>query len=529
MFTGNSIWNQEISAGLEKREFNGRVYDYYGDVPDNLFLALKRTAEKNAEKNGIYDNLEIKHTYEQYLHDVLVFANYLYTEQGIRRGNHLALMMYNSYEFCVAFFACIRLGAVVIPLPSKYHKDEVLSLCEKSDLHGVICDAHFTEWFDQLKENGRIIIEASSDSYGFAFAGNQELSNEVETATPDDRAVIMFTSGTTSKSKGVVIRHYNIMHAVAVYQRVLDLSEDDKTIIPVPIYHVTGLVALLGLFVYTGGTIYIHKFFDAKRVLETSVRRKITFLHASPTVFSLLLQEKNNFPEIPTLKKFGCGSSNMPKQKLCALHEWLPQMQFRTIYGLTETTSPGTVFPTDAATHPYIGSSGIPVPGLTVKVIGENGNELPCGYSGEILLYGTVVVDEYYKMETEFLKDGWLNTGDIGYVNEDGFLFIVDRKKDMINRGGEKICSYDVENELYKIDGILDAAVVGIPHEIYGEVAAAAVKKKEGSLLDEAAVKELLKPHLAKYKIPEKILFVDEIPLTPNSKIDKNSIRKLFL
>ena len=204
--------------------------------------------------------------------------------------------------------------------------------------------------------------------------------------------------------------------------------------------------------------------------------KDVTFFHASPTVFSLLLQESKAYPSLPALRCFACGSSNMPKEKLQKLHQWLPQMLFHTVYGLTETASPATIFPTDAATHPYIGSSGIPVPGLRLKIITPEGSEAVANESGEIWVSGTVVLDHYYHQESDLLKAGWLDTGDIGYVNEDGYLFIVDRKKDMINRGGEKICSYDVENELYKIDGISEAAVVGIPDEVYGEVAATAVR-----------------------------------------------------
>lgn len=528
MLIGKNMWDENIVSGLTEKTFHQRTYDVYQDVPDNLFASLERTAASHGSKTGIYDDTENGRTYAEFLTDCLAFANYLYEEKGMRKHAHVALMMYNCYEFCVAFYACNRLGVVAVPLPTKYRKDEILSLCEKSDLDGIICDIHFRDWFDSFAQNQIPVISTSENGYGFSFAGSKLLPPEVPSGGAEDTAILMFTSGTTAKCKGVVIQNYSAMHAVTVYRKILQVTDKDTTIIPVPIYYVTGLLALLGLFVDSGGTIYLHKFFDAKRILTTMQEKNVTFFHASPTVFSLLLQESEAYPSLPDLRCFACGSSNMPKEKLQKLHQWLPQMVFHTVYGLTETASPATVFPTDAATHPYIGSSGIPVPGLRLKIINPEGKEASANESGEIWVAGTVVLDHYYHQESTLIQDGWLDTGDIGYINEDGYLFIVDRKKDMINRGGEKICSYDVENELYKIDGISEAAVVGIPDDVYGEVAAAAVKKKESSTLTESDIKEILSHQLAKYKIPVKILFLDDIPLTRNFKVDKQAIRKLF-
>ena len=318
------------------------------------------------------------------------------------------------------------------------------------------------------------------------------------------------------------------MNAVTTYQKILNITSDDVSVIPIPIYHVTGMVALLGLFVHCGGTLYLHKIFNARRVLQCVKDHNVTFLHASPTVFSMLLEEKDSFPSLPTLKQFACGSSNMPKEKLAAIHNWLPHSDFHTVYGLTETTSPATIFPGDASTSPYIGSSGLPVPGTVFEIRDDNGHLVKDGEIGEIWIYGNVVLTSYYKLETPSLKDGWLGTGDLGYFNKEGYLFVVDRKKDMINRGGEKICSFDVENEIYKLEGVNEAAVVGIPDEVYGEVAAALVKLDPESNLDEKKIQELLRKKIAKYKIPKRILIADEIPLTPNGKVNKRAIRKMF-
>ena len=183
-----------------------------------------------------------------------------------------------------------------------------------------------------------------------------------------DDAIIMFTSGTTSQSKGVVIKNYNIMNAVATYQKILNITADDISVIPIPIYHVTGMVALLGLFIHCGGTLYLHKIFNARRVLQCVKEHNITFLHASPTVFSMLLEEKR-FISISSDAETVCIAEAVTcrKKKLTAIHNWLPHSVFHTVYGLTETTSPATIFPGDASTSPYIGSSGFPFPELFLK------------------------------------------------------------------------------------------------------------------------------------------------------------------
>lgn len=527
MISGIDAWKDLINFQLEPLESNPNILSY-SNLSNTLYEALCNTAQNFPDKTAIIDNYDRPCTYSELLAKTDTFASYLNQELNIKKGSHVALMMYNCLEFCVSFLALLKVGAVTVPLPSKYKKQEVASLIQKADIDCIICDQDFYDWFDEFESCGirRIACSDIETGYGLAaFYSDHDIST---CSDPMADAIIMFTSGTTSQSKGVVIKNYNIINAVITYQKTLNITVNDISVIPIPIYHVTGMVALLGLFVYCGGTLYLHKIFNAKRVLQCVKDQHVTFIHASPTVFSMLLEEKDAFPELPTLKQFACGSSNMPKEKLTAIHNWLPHTVFHTVYGLTETTSPATIFPGDASTSPYIGSSGLPVPGTCFEIRDDDGNPVKDGEIGEIWVYGNVVLTSYYKVETPSLKDGWLGTGDLGYFNKEGYLFVVDRKKDMINRGGEKICSFDVENEIYKLDGVSEAAVVGIPDEIYGEVAAALVKLEPGSNLNEAEIQALLRKKIAKYKIPKRILFTDEIPLTPNGKVNKRAIRKMF-
>ena len=533
MYKGEDLWKKPEIQVVKKTLSNGKVITTYPDLPKNIYSSFRATAERHMEKVAVVDDEGRQYSYKKMMEMTDDFSSWLIHEFGVTRRKHVALMLYNSIEFCTTFLSLNRIGAVVVPLPTKFKMEEVHALVEKSDVEFIICDEKFEDYFEKYQQNLNIcVVPDGKEKYGLeTFTSTKDLSaiEELEEkATDVDLALMLFTSGTTSMSKGVTIRNYNIMHAVESYHKVLGITEEDKAIIPVPIYLVTGLVAVFGLMIHIGGTVCLNRFFDAKRVLEDINKYGITFFHASPTVFTLILKERKHYPELPMLRMFACGSCNMPPEKIKMLHEWLPKSEFRTIYGLTETTSPGTVFPTDASSSPYIGSSGIPIPGSAYKIVDEEGNEVKDGEQGEILVKGSNITENYYKSKRVALEDEWLHTGDIGWFNTEGYLYIADRKKDMINRGGEKICSYDVENKLLEMNGVEDAAVVGIPDELYGEVPAALIKLKKGTVIEEAEIKAFLKSQMASYKVPQKILFTEDIPLTENMKINKRKVRKMF-
>ena len=472
MYKGEDLWKKPEIQVVKKTLSNGKVITTYPDLPKNIYSSFRATAERHMEKVAVVDDEGRQYSYKKMMEMTDDFSSWLIHEFGVTRRKHVALMLYNSIEFCTTFLSLNRIGAVVVPLPTKFKMEEVHALVEKSDVEFIICDEKFEDYFEKYQQNLNIcVVPDGKEKYGLeTFTSTKDLSaiEEIEEkATDVDLALMLFTSGTTSMSKGVTIRNYNIMHAVESYHKVLGITEEDKAIIPVPIYLVTGLVAVFGLMIHIGGTVCLNRFFDAKRVLEDINKYGITFFHASPTVFTLILKERKHYPELPMLRMFACGSCNMPPEKIKMLHEWLPKSEFRTIYGLTETTSPGTVFPTDASSSPYIGSSGIPIPGSAYKIVDEEGNEVKDGEQGEILVKGSNITENYYKSKRVALEDEWLHTGDIGWFNTEGYLYIADRKKDMINRGGEKICSYDVENKLLEMNGVEDAAVVGIPDELY--------------------------------------------------------------
>jgi fatty-acyl-CoA synthase/long-chain acyl-CoA synthetase len=524
-----SSWPEKVFEGMEDRFIGSKTVYTYKNMPSSLYQALRSTVKNYPDKVALVDDDESSYTYRDYLRMVDELADYLYEILDVRKGSHVGVILGNGIEFCVTYLAVVKLGAVFVSLPGKCKKPEILSLAEKAQITHLICERKYYDWFESRTELRRLVCDCDQRKYGYESRlqkfnpkKHAECSGSLE-----DPVILMFTSGTTSLSKGVLLKNYNVMHSVEVYIRTLKLNSEDRTLIATPMYHITGLICILAVFLTTGGTVCMQKKVEAERILSCCIKYRLTFYHASPTVFALLLEKREKYPNVPDLKSFACGSGNMAPEKIRKLYEWMPQAKFHTVYGMTETSGAGTIFPGGAAESPYIGSSGIPMPNLKIKILDENEKEQTTGKIGEVCLKGTFVLEEYYEKNVDsFTKDGWLKTGDLGYLNEAGYLYIVDRKKDMINRGGEKICSYDVENEIHRLQGISDVAVVAVEDEKYMEVPAAMVKINDGCVWNAEMLKDILKNRMARYKIPVYYKFVDEIPTTQNGKIDKKKIKE---
>lgn len=518
-------WRQDFLKNMSDISIGNRTIFTYNNLEDNIYLSLVKVSKKFANKVAIIDDNEIEYTYTQLLEMVDDFASFLVTK-GITKATHVGILLPTSIEYCITFFALIKIGAIVVLLPTKYKETEIQSLLIQAEVTNLIISERYISYFNHITIN-KIWVNCETKANGLSHYCTTDQVH-FEKANKNNDCVIIFTSGTTSTSKGVVIKNYNVMHAVETYKRLLNIGEDDKLILPIPIYLITGLVAILGLSVHCGATVKLNRKFNADKVLNDIEKYNISFMHASPAVFLLLLKEKHKMHDLSSLKTIACGAGNMPKAKIEELHNWIPCAQFRTIYGLTETTSPATIFPTNAYKHKYVGSVGLPIPGTKFLIQDEKGNHLGANERGEILIKGSVVLDRYYKRDDLNLKNDWLRTGDIGFFNEDGFLFITDRKKDIINRGGEKICSIDVENAIYDIKGIIEVAVIGIANDLYGEEVIAIVEKENKASITEDSIKKYLSTRLAKYEIPKTIVFVDSISKSANGKINKKYLKEKY-
>ncbi|NLJ70827.1 MAG: long-chain fatty acid--CoA ligase [Clostridiaceae bacterium] len=340
----------------------------------------------------------------------------------------------------------------------------------------------------------------------------------------------MFTSGTTGKNKRVPLKNYNVVQAILAYENALDLSPADSTIIATPIYYVTGLIALFGLFLKVGGEVYLRKRFHVEEIIQLILEKNITLIHGSPVVFNLILGQRPNTPAMDSLRYFLCGSGPMSVEKINEINQWLPNVEFRTVYGLTETSSPLTIMNEAVAGSKHKGSSGRPVATADVRIVGDDGTDLGTEEIGNVEVRGATVIRSYYLDEyPELFSEGsWLKTGDIGYVSNEGYLYVLDRKKDMINVGGEKVAGSSVEDQIYGLGIADEVAVVAVADELFGEIVGAMIVYKENQEVSAEKLQQLLSSRIPKYQIPKVILQVSEIPKNENMKLDKVKVRQLL-
>jgi len=287
MINGSEQWNEYMPYEIITETLeSGRQIETFPGIPANLYDAVCRRAERMPEKTAVSDSFGHSFSYRQLKEETDRFAAVLYERYHVRKGSHIAMMMYSSCEFAVAFLAAVRLGAVAVMLPTKYRKKEICALSDRADLTHVICDTDYRSYFEKYQNSGIAFLFYHSSKAGYAFAEETDGMPaagpaHVPPADPEDVCVMMFTSGTTTLSKGVMIENYSFMHAVAAYQQIFEVTPSDSTVIPVPIYMITGLAALFGMMLYAGGTVYLQQFFRAGEVLACVRDRGVTFLHAA--------------------------------------------------------------------------------------------------------------------------------------------------------------------------------------------------------------------------------------------------------
>ncbi|HZB92249.1 MAG TPA: fatty acid--CoA ligase family protein, partial [Stellaceae bacterium] len=346
---------------------------------------------------------------------------------------------------------------------------------------------------------------------------------------PDDDATILYTSGTTGKPKGAMLSHLNIVHSAIHFTRCMGLGPGDRALLAVPAAHVTGAVAILLTTLFCGGTTVMLRSFKARSFLELAARERINFTCMVPAMYILCLMD-------PEFERFDLGAwrigsfggSPMPRAAIESLARKLPRLLLSNAYGATETTSPTTMMPL-GETAAHRDSVGQVVPCGEVRVVDEAGREVPPGTPGELWIRGPMVVKGYWgkpEANAASFTEGFWHSGDIGSIDADGFVRVFDRVKDMINRGGYKIFSAEVENVLAYHPGVAECAVVGRPDPVLGErVCAFVLPKDEGITADE--IRRFCAERVADYKVPELVTLVEEpLPRNANGKVQKALLRE---
>jgi len=460
------------------------------------------------------------------------------SELGVGRGDRVALLLPNCIEFCTAYFAALRLGAIVVPLNNRLSPKEFTYIVNDASPRTLILGYQFWDTYLQfentLQSKPDLIYAGDVRKQGALFF--EDLLNSATGSEPppirfnaDEPACIMYTSGTTGLPKGAVMSHRNIFTNARNAGAHMGYREKDITLIVVPLFHVTGLNTQLVAFFYTGGTTVIMRAYETTAMIELLAKYRVTTMITVPTVYKLmLLNPRLEEADLSAVRDFSYGGAPMDPETISSLKTKLGVDLFNA-YGLTETSSLTTCMP-PCDTSRKGASVGLPVSGVQLRVIDPLENDLPCGSIGELLVKGPNVVRSYWnkpEATATDLADGWLHTGDFAQIDDEGFVYIEDRKKDMINRGGENVYSIEVEGAILAHPDVLEAAVVPRSHSIFGEVAHAFVVPVPGENPTELEIIQKCRELIADYKVPASISFVKELPRNPGGKVIKGRLREM--
>jgi acyl-CoA synthetase (AMP-forming)/AMP-acid ligase II len=448
-------------------------------------------------------------------------------------GDRVALLLGNRAEFAFALFGAMRAGAAIVPLNTREQMPEIAFNVQDSGAKVLFFEGSLAE---RIPDATAVPTLTHKIAVGDLTAGAESfdalLAPAAPVATPDfaeeATAVILYTSGTTGKPKGAMLTQMSMAMSAMHYVFCLGLNGEDRALMAVPSTHVTGLVAILLAMVKAGGATIFQTAFKAADFLALAAKEKATYTLMVPAMYNLcLLQASFDDYDLTAWRIGAYGGSPMPIATVHKLAEKLPNLQLSNIYGSTETTSPSTITPLGEV-EARIDCVGKPVPCCDIRVVDDDGREVAPGETGEVWIAGGHVGMGYWNnpvaTEANFTAGYW-HSGDIGTMTADGYLKILDRKKDMINRAGYKVYSAEVEDVLSHHPQVGEAAVVAEPDPVLGEKTHAFVLVKEGTLTAED-IKVFCRARLSDYKVPDFVTFVDQpLPRNANGKILKRALR----
>jgi acyl-CoA synthetase (AMP-forming)/AMP-acid ligase II len=456
-------------------------------------------------------------------------------QSDITGSSRVAILMYNSIEFIEICFALAKLGSVGIPLNFRLTGPELSSIIEHSDARILLMGEEFEPIINQIrtrlpKVKQFITVNKNpheTDEYHHLFY-NQSDSEPGIKVKPEDESFVIYTSGTTGKPKGVILTHQNHYWNTANYTIAYQMNEDDVELALTPMFHSSTLGRVF-TYIFTGATFITSPRFDPAHAMELIAQHKVTSITQSPTMYAALLQlPQKDSSRTSFVKRVVSGAAPISPEMKEELAKLFPHAGIFDLYGLTEA-SPGVTILTPHDPPEKINSVGKPMLSVKIKVVDEAGEELPPGENGEIICRGPNLMKGYYNNDVatqEVLKDGWLYTGDVGKFDQDGYLYLTGRKKEIIISGGENIYPAEVEAVLEKHPLILEAAVIGVPDGYWGESVKAVVVPKPGKTLTDQEVIEYCKSHLAHYKKPRSVDFMDALPRNAANKVMKTELFK---
>lgn len=516
---------------LEKH-FGSHLVGCHKSRPRSVHALLTAAVSRNPEGEALVHD-EIRLSYAE-LEEVVACAAGGLAFFGIGRGDRIAIALSNGIPFVVLIYAAARLGAITVPLNIREQTPGLRHALVNSGARLLIADAGLADVMPDASETPHLVDRifltpgVNSGESWEALLSHGPL-REAAAADEEDTATILYTSGTTGLPKGATLTGLGIVHSAMNYRWRMELTEADRSLIGVPMSHVTGLVGVIHSVIGAAGTIIIDDAFKADRFLALASRERMTHTILVPAMYNLcLIQSDFAKHDLSVWRNGGYGGAPMPPATIARCAEALPDLRLINCYGATETSSPVTFMPPEfTASNPS--SIGFAAPGAEVLVMDDEGRELPAGARGELWHRGAMVVPGYWQNEAatadNFVRGFW-KSGDIGSKDQDGFLYLHDRKKDVINRGGYKVYSVGVESVLQAMDGVLEAAVIAKPCPVLGERVHAVVIST-GSVVDEAELAQRCARKLSDYQCPESFTIrTDPLPRNANGKVLKRELRK---
>ncbi len=495
---------------------------------------LKRAAFKHPDKEAIVSE-KGRWTYAQWEANANKRAQ-AFAGRGIKKGDRVATIFLNGNEVLETYLALMKLGAVIVPLNVRLAPGELQYIIEHSGASSIILSDEFESPIREIKNDLQNVKQyfmsggdVQEDMIPLEDIYHGEPDKDPSEALDEkDTACILYTAGTTGRPKGVLLSHRNCVWGAVNIAFNVNLEPEYRVLLVFPLYHAAAFIILIGNL-FLGCTNVILKTFDPRRVMELIGEEKINRMTFPPTVWNFILQ-------LPDLEKYdtlsvraiSSGAESMPLETKKKLLDLFPSGALGETYGMTESSATITTLdPKDVIRK--MASVGKPFVNVEIRLVDDEGNDVPVGEVGEILARGPNIMEGYYKepeATARALKDGWLYTGDLGKLDAEGFLYIVDRKKDMIITGGENIFPREIEEVLYAHPKILEAAVIGLPDPDWGEKVHAVIALKEGVNLTGQEVIDYCKSRIAGFKKPKSVEFVDKLPRSAAGKVLKRILRK---
>ncbi len=502
----------------------------------NLKLMLEESAGRYAGKTAIVlDSRRLSYTELDEASNKV--ANAL-IRMGVNKGDRVAMLLSNSPEFVIIFWGIVKVGSIAVPLDAKYKVDELASLFNNCQPKVLVAESSALEplvptlpRFKSIKH----VIDLGSKykgqflSYREIMATSLVQRIEVE-PEPEDIAIISYTGGPTNHPRGAMLSHQRLVTEAAISGDGFQQTDKDIVMLfALPMYHMFSLAAVLLASVYKGSTVVIvpGTGLSISNFMAAIERERGTMFLGVPYIFALMVDmaEKEGIKnDLSSLRLYGSAGAPLTIDIIRRFkqHYGLDIVDF---WGLTEAICQVTCPPIDGTGK--LGSVGKALPGWEVKIVDDNAKELPPNQAGEIIVSGPIMKGYYNNPQTtaEAIRDGWLYTGDIGRVDADGYLFILGRKKETIIVKGQNIYPSDIEDVLYTHPKVAEVVVVGIPDELRGEVVRAVISLKKGEATTEEEIKRFCRKHMADYKVPKQVIFIDSLPKTATGQIRKEDLR----